>query len=87
MRSVERAFKARAVLHPTDEDDDGHLTEVPKKKLMFSPEAAAIKTPPISIGSLGAGSTYRAAAPPYKWRVYCYQLTTVLPHKATGAPT
>ena len=43
-------------LHPADEDDDGHLVEVPKKKLLFSPEAAALKTPPMSIGGSGAGS-------------------------------
>ena len=46
MRSVERAYKEVAVSHPADEDDDGHLAEVPKKKLMFSPEAEATKTPP-----------------------------------------
>ena len=33
VRSIERAFKELAVSHPTDEDDDGHLAEVPKKKL------------------------------------------------------
>ena len=66
MHSVERAFKELAVSHPADDDDDRHLAEVPKKKLLFSPEAAAIKTPPMSIGSSRAGSTYRAAPPPYK---------------------
>ena len=64
VRSVERAFKLLAASHPADEDDDGHLVEVPKKKLMFSPETAALKTPPMSIGGSGAGSTYRAAIPP-----------------------
>ena len=54
-----------AVSHPADEYDDGHLAEVPKKKLLFSPEAATMKTPPMSIGGSGDGSTYRAAAPPY----------------------
>ena len=63
MRSVERAYKELAVSHPADEDNDGHLAEVPKKKLLFSPEAAATKTPPLSTGGSGAGSTYRAAAP------------------------
>ena len=64
MRSIEHAYKALVVSHPADEDDDGHLTEVSKKKLMLSPEAVAMKTPPMSIGSSGAGSTYRAAVPP-----------------------
>ena len=64
VRSVERAFKESAVSHPADEDDDGHLAEVPKKKLLFSPEAAAIKTPPMRIGGSGVGSTYRAVVPP-----------------------
>ena len=64
VRSVERTFKELAVSHPADEDDNGHLTEVPKKKLFFSPEAVAMKTPPMSIGGLGARSTYHAAAPP-----------------------
>ena len=64
VRSVERAFKELAVSHPADEDNNGHLAEVPKKKPLLSPEAAALKTPPMSIGSSGARSTYRAAAPP-----------------------
>ena len=64
VRSVEHAFKELEVSHPADKDDDGNLAEVPKKKLLFSPEAAAMKTPPMSIGGSGAGSTYRGAAPP-----------------------
>ena len=46
MHSIECAYKELAVSHSADEDDDGHLAEVPKKKLLFSPEAAATKTPP-----------------------------------------
>ena len=63
--SIECAFKELAVKNPADEDDKGHLAVVPKKKLLFSPEAAALKTPPMSTGGSGAGSTYLAAAPPY----------------------
>ena len=65
VRSVERTFKELAVSCPADEDDNGHLAEVPKKKLLFSPEAAAMKTPPMSTSGSGAGSTYLAAAPSY----------------------
>ena len=64
VHTIERAFKELAVSHPADEDDDGHLAEVPKKKLLLSPEAAALKTPLMSIGGSGDGSTYRAAVPP-----------------------
>ena len=64
VRSVERAFKELAVSHPADEDDNGHHAELPKKKLLFSPETADLKTPPMSTGGSGAGSTYLAAAPP-----------------------
>ena len=53
VRSVERAFKVLVASHPSDEDDDGHLVEVPKKKLLFSPEAAAMKTPPMSTAARG----------------------------------
>ena len=63
-RSVEHAFKELAASHPADEDDDGHLAEVPKKKLLFSPETVALKTPPQSTGGSGAGSTYPVAVPP-----------------------
>ena len=65
VRSVERAFKELAVSHPADEDDNGHLAEVPKKKLLFSPETVALKTPPMSTDGSGARSTYLATAPPY----------------------
>ena len=30
VRSVEHAFKELAASHPADEDDDGHLVEVPQ---------------------------------------------------------
>ena len=63
VRSVECTFKEMAVSHPADEDDDMHLAKVPKK-LLLSPEAAVSKTPPMSIGGSGAGSTYHAAVPP-----------------------
>ena len=43
VRSVEHTYTEVAVSHPTDEDDVGHLAEVPKKRLLFSPEAAATK--------------------------------------------
>ena len=65
VRSIERAFKELAISHPVDKDNNGHLAEVPKKKLLFSLEVAAMKTPPMSTGGSVAGSTYRAAAPPY----------------------
>ena len=64
VRSVEHAFKELAVSHPADEDDNGHLAEVPKKKLMFSLEIAVLKTPPMSTGGSGAGSTYHTTVPP-----------------------
>ena len=63
VRSIERVFKELAASHPTDEDDDGHLDEVPKKKRLLSPEAVALKTSPMSIGGSGDGSTYRVAVP------------------------
>ena len=63
-RSVEHAYKEVAVSHPADEDDDGHLTEVPKKRLLFSPEAAATKKTTLSTGGSGSDSTHRASAPP-----------------------
>ena len=53
VRSVGRALRELAVSHPADEDDNGYLAEVPKKKLLFSPEAAAMNTPPMSIGGSG----------------------------------
>ena len=64
MRSVNRAFKELAVSHPVDEDDDGHLAVVPKKKLLFSPEAAVTKKASSRAGGLGAASTSRATALP-----------------------
>ena len=48
--SVERAFKELAASYPADEDDDGHLAEIPKKKLLFSSETSALKTPPQGTG-------------------------------------
>ena len=64
MCSVEHTYKEVAVSHPADEDDDGHLAMVPKKRLLFSPEAAATEKTSPSAGGLGAGSTYRVGAPP-----------------------
>ena len=32
VRSVEHTYKEFVVSHPADEDDDGHLVEVPKKR-------------------------------------------------------
>ena len=87
VRSIERAFKELVVSHPSDEDYDGHLAEVPKKKLMFCPEATALKTPPMSIGGSGAGSTYRAAIPPSSGRnILLPAQSTVRPSKGHGEP-
>ena len=64
IHSVENSNKELEVSHPTDEDDDGHLAEVPKKRLLFPPEAAVTKKTTPSAGGSGAGSTSCASAPP-----------------------
>ena len=53
VRSVERTYKEVAVSHPADEDNDRHLAEVPKKRLLFSPEAAVTKKATPSAGGMG----------------------------------
>ena len=64
VHSVERAYKEVVVSHPADEDDVGHLAEVPKKRLLSSPEAAATTKTSPSAGGSGATSTSRMGMPP-----------------------
>ena len=64
VRSVERAHKEVTVSHPADEDDVGHLAEFPKKRLMYSPEAAATTKTSPSAGGSGATSSSRMGVPP-----------------------
>ena len=64
VRSIEHAYKEVAVSHRADEDNDGHLAEVPKKRFLFSPEAAATKKATPSAGGSGVASTSRESVPP-----------------------
>ena len=64
VRSVEHTYKEVAVSHPTDEYDVGHLIEVPKKRLLYSPKAAATTKTSPSAGGSGATSISRMGVPP-----------------------
>ena len=64
VRSVERIYKEAAVSDPADEDNVGHLAEVPKKRLLFSPEKAATQKTSSSAGGSGATPNFRAGMPP-----------------------